>query len=429
MNSAKLATMAAVESNISQLTADEYSGEILEHMIRMDRETRPDPSMIDQQPEISWHWWPVLINMMVDMHAKLGLEPQTLFLAVSIVNRYCARRIVYQKHFRLVGVTAMWIASKYEDKKTVVPTLRLLRHMANGNYSEDMFVMMEGHILNTLEWTVTHCGVDSFLRVLLSENQAACSPMLMQLTSYIAEITLYHKVFVGSDTLQVARAINALALHLLNMSQSFSFEEPEQWQHWVPTLADIILQPPQAIAEKYRAPERLAVTRVVDSWVLRRQRQAQEEAAAAQAAAEAAARSSIVSTASPGGSPVTPNDVKHGLRVNVLSRQSSSASLPMTPPPSATRFNQSQGQVFKSNPYGAPYSEFTPPNIGGFHDAQDIYGAGSPLAMHSLASLASYGSVTSLNSVSSGMPYGMLDSHSPPTTPGSLNPPKPSFRV
>lgn len=405
MNKTQLASLAVAESQLSQLTANEYRDSILEHMIRVDSEQRPDPTMIDQQPEISWHWWPILVNMMVDMHTRLNLEPQTLFLAVNIVNRYCSRRIVYQKHFRLVGITAMWIASKYEDKKSSVPTLHLLRHMSSDHYSEEMFLMMEGHILSTLDWCISHCTVDSFLRVLISAGNA--SPLLSSLTNYIAEITLYHKVFVGENPLIIAQAIHMLSLHLLNVNTPIVPDETgAQWQQWIPTLADIIISPPPTLLEKYQSPERLSVARVVDSWVLRRQRQAQEEAAA-KARAHAKA------------------EAQQQLRFNILSQQVAGNSLPLTPPPSAT----------KSSPHSESHayagSDFTPPNsatLGPCNDS-DAYND-SPLTMHSLASLTSLSSVTSLNSVSSIAPqkYGLFQTtNSPPTTP--LNPPKPCFRV
>lgn len=411
MYSSQHASLAVLDSQLSQHTSDEYREEILEHIVEVSKSHRPDVTMIDQQPEISWKLWPYLIDVMVDMHTKLKLEPQTLSLAVNIVNRYCARRIVYQKHFHLVGFTAMWIASKYEDKKSAVPTLRLLRHMANNFYPEEMFVMMEGHILNTLEWSISHCGVDSVLKAMLSESST--SPLLMSLTSYIGEITMYHKEFVGYDPLVIARAIHYLSLHLLNVTPPVfeNNEENQLWMQWVPKLAEIIVTPPKVILEKYRSSDNHAVTRVVDGWVTRRQR-AQEEANAAHARAKA--------------------EAQQALRLTALNRQNSTASLPMTPPPSATRtslFKTHPNSSSTSLPQGGEYMhnnfDINSPASISYSDTDPF--TDSPLTENSLATFTSFASATSLNSLPQklGALHGV--SYSPPVTP--LNPPKPYFRV
>lgn len=432
MDGSRLVSQAVFEHNLSQQTAAEYQDSILEHMIAMEKATRPDPAMIDQQPEIGWKLWPFMVDFMVDMHKKLGLEPQTLFMAVNIVNRYCARRIVYSKHFHLVGCTAMWIASKYEDKKSVVPTLNLLKHMCQGYYGEEMFVMMEGHILNTLDWTITHCTVDCFLKTLLN---GSTTPLLGALTNYIAEITLFHKVFVGKDPHIIAKAIHAFSLHLLNSNVAIT-ETDTRIQHWITVLADLILTPPRSVLEKYRhAGGAHSVTRVVDGWVLRRQRQVQEEAAAkARADAEAhrlaqlqAQKQAAVQLAGQKPPPL-----------NILSRQSSAASLPMTPPPSAMRsrtharsIDISGGNM--SSAYSSS-SDYTPPSSATVSHFNDPYN-GSPLTVNSFSSLTSLTSMSSaasnasLGSMAPPHSMGMLESmsNSPPTTP--LNPPKPFFRV
>lgn len=258
---------AMAERELSRRTAAEYLPEIFDHVVKMDERTRPLRSMIDLQPEIEWRMWPHLVNFLVEIHSKLRLEPRTLFLAMNIVNRYCSKRIVFRKHFQLVGCTALWIAAKYEDKKSRVPLLSMLGHLCCGAYSEDMFVQMEGHLLVTLEWNISHCTVDTFLSMMLSN---AASPLLVNLNSYLAELTLYHRDFVGRDPLLVAKMIHMLAMHILNFCavlpiQNTSAEELEI----LDLLCHHIKSPPRVHVAKYSSMDFMQVARLVSSYCAR----------------------------------------------------------------------------------------------------------------------------------------------------------------
>ena len=55
----------------------------------------------------------VLLNWLIDVHLKYKLQPETLFLAVHIIDSYLERRILYRTELQLLGITALWIAAKY----------------------------------------------------------------------------------------------------------------------------------------------------------------------------------------------------------------------------------------------------------------------------------------------------------------------------
>ena len=54
-----------------------------------------------------------VIDMQV--HYKLELLEETLFLNVNIIDRFLALENVVRKKLQLVGVTAMLLACKYEE--------------------------------------------------------------------------------------------------------------------------------------------------------------------------------------------------------------------------------------------------------------------------------------------------------------------------
>ena len=57
----------------------------------------------------------ILVDWLVEVHLKFKLMPETLFLTANLIDRYLATRAVSRKNLQLVGVTAMLVASKYEE--------------------------------------------------------------------------------------------------------------------------------------------------------------------------------------------------------------------------------------------------------------------------------------------------------------------------
>lgn len=57
----------------------------------------------------------ILIDWLVDVHLKFKLLPETLYITVSIIDRFLERIKVSKSRLQLVGVTALFIASKYEE--------------------------------------------------------------------------------------------------------------------------------------------------------------------------------------------------------------------------------------------------------------------------------------------------------------------------
>jgi hypothetical protein len=57
----------------------------------------------------------ILVDWLVEVVNKYRQQPETLHLAVSIMDRYLMKRMVARTRLQLVGVTALLIASKFEQ--------------------------------------------------------------------------------------------------------------------------------------------------------------------------------------------------------------------------------------------------------------------------------------------------------------------------
>ncbi|KAJ6256730.1 hypothetical protein Dda_8597 [Drechslerella dactyloides] len=235
---------------MSRATADEYQEDILDHMERMENETIPDVDSIDIQTEIQWFMRPYLLDFLIEAHIAFQLLPETLFLTVNLLDRYCSKRVVFKRHYQLVGCAAMLIAAKYGDKKDRVPTIRELQSMCCGLYEEDMFVQMERHVLQTLNWIIGHPTIDNFLQMILSE--VSYDPEVEYMALYLSEIAMFHKDFVSTLPSVMARSSLALARHILGRTAPAQSE----WAMSYDTTTIVLLsqhlhRPSQVLVRKY----------------------------------------------------------------------------------------------------------------------------------------------------------------------------------
>jgi hypothetical protein len=212
-------------------------------------ETLPDANLIDMQREIQWFMRPYLIDFLIEAHAAFALLPETLFLTVNLLDRYCSRRVVYKQHYQLVGCAALLIAAKYGDKKDRVPQIHELNNMCCGLYDAGMFTQMEMHVLNTLEWTIGHPTVDFFTQLMAAEEQD--DKEVEHMAAYLCEIALYHRDFVSTKSSIMARSSLALARAILGRPEI----NDGDWDHTenltLLTLSQHLNQPSPTLARKY----------------------------------------------------------------------------------------------------------------------------------------------------------------------------------
>ncbi|KAI1844852.1 hypothetical protein JX265_012472 [Neoarthrinium moseri] len=241
-----------IGNELSRLAGDEYLEDIMQHMRHMEDETLPDVNLIDMQREIQWFMRPFLIDFLIEAHAAFALLPETLFLTVNLLDRYCSKRVVYKQHYQLVGCAALLIAAKYGDKKDRVPQINELNNMCCGLYDSGMFTQMEMHVLNTLEWSIGHPTVDFFSQLIVAEESD--DRQVEHMAAYLCEIALYHRDFVSTKPSVMARSSLALARAILGRPEINDGE-------WDPVESDTLLslsqhlhQPSATLSRKYSSP-------------------------------------------------------------------------------------------------------------------------------------------------------------------------------
>lgn len=226
--------LESIENFENRIVIDEYMETITQHLQNLEGSATPNPAMIDLQPQVKWFMRPYLVNFIIQMHSSLKLKPQTLFLCWNIIDRYCAKRIAYKQHYQLIGCTALWIAAKYEDKKSRVPSLSELKMMCSNVYEKNMFKEMEVHILGTLEWSVGSTSLETILQLCVKFTDPDGKEKLNKpLTSYrcnsqmvsailavgrfLCELSLYERTYMTFPVSIVGITAFTLACSMLGL--------------------------------------------------------------------------------------------------------------------------------------------------------------------------------------------------------------------
>lgn len=233
--------LEVLESLANKKLLSEYTGDVKQWLSVLEGQSGANAQMIDLQPEVEWYMRPYLLDFLIELHQLFRLQPATLFLAINIIDRYCAKRIVFKRHYQLVGCTALWIAGKYEDKKLRVPTLRELAIMCRQAYDEEMFLQMEFHILLTLEWLLSHPLLEECLQLAIVEagvsnqvtpckyNRSLSDPLLLKVSAvtavgrFFCELSLYDRFFLTVPTSLISISATLLACSMLGVPSASSY--------------------------------------------------------------------------------------------------------------------------------------------------------------------------------------------------------------
>ena len=160
----------------------------------------PNPDYIDNQKELQWKMRTILVDWLIEVHNKFHLLPETLYLAINIIDRFLSLRVVSLVKLQLVGLTAMFIASKYEE--VVSPSIQNFIYMADGGYTDEEVLKAERYILQVLEFNLQYPSPMSFLRrCSKAENY---DHQTRTLAKYLMELSLVDHRFLAMPPSLVA---------------------------------------------------------------------------------------------------------------------------------------------------------------------------------------------------------------------------------
>ncbi|GAN09523.1 conserved hypothetical protein [Mucor ambiguus] len=215
---AKLAMLQTTQSlredqwNDPMLVA-EYAGEIFGYLFDSEPGVMADPKYANnQQHEISWKMRSVLVDWVIEIHYLFDLLPETLFLAVNIIDRFLSLRTVALGKLQLVGITSLYIATKFEEN--TCPIMQDFLYMTDKGVSEDEFIKAERFIMQILDFRLCYPNPLNFLRRVCTEEMN-CDVHTRTLARYFMEISCIDHRFIGVRPSKIAAAALWLSKKML----------------------------------------------------------------------------------------------------------------------------------------------------------------------------------------------------------------------
>jgi len=205
------------------LLTPEYVNDIYSYLRSLERHQTVKNNFLSVQREMTPKMRSVLVDWLINVHSQFKLLPETLYMGVSIMDRFFQSESVAKDKIQLVGVTAFFIASKFEE--IYPPDLMDYVTICDQLYSKKEIIKMEMVILRTLKFELGRPLPLHFLR--RNSKAAHADPKIHTMAKYLMELTLIdHECAAWSPSLLAASALY-ITLRLLS----------NQTNTWNPTLA------------------------------------------------------------------------------------------------------------------------------------------------------------------------------------------------
>ncbi|KAK5627188.1 hypothetical protein RRF57_002903 [Xylaria bambusicola] len=170
----------------------EYGDEIFEYMRKQEMTLLPNPHYMDDQGEIQWSMRSVLMDWVVQVHARFGLLPENAIPDAKL---------------QLVGATAIFIAAKYEEINC--PSVQEIVYMVDGGYTVEEILKAERFMLSMLDFELGWPGPMSFLRRISKADDYDLETRT--LAKYFLEVVIMDERFVASPPSYIAAGAHCLS--------------------------------------------------------------------------------------------------------------------------------------------------------------------------------------------------------------------------
>ena len=142
-----------IQINMNPQNVDEYFDEICQELSKYEEKYLVNPEYMSKQSDINSRMRAILIDWLIDVHLKYKLVPQTMYIAVNLIDRFLEKNDINRSKLQLVGVTAMFIACKYEE--IYPPDLKDFVYITDGAYIKSDVLKMENKMLSSLNFDIT----------------------------------------------------------------------------------------------------------------------------------------------------------------------------------------------------------------------------------------------------------------------------------
>lgn len=139
------------------------------------------------QSEINWKMRQILLVWLNEIYNSFNLQTETFFLTVHIIDNYLSLFDCPIEKFQLVGITSIWIASKFEEVYCI--QIKELLHLSCSIYTDKDVYDMEIDILKGLKYRI--CITSSFRIAMFMCIERGTCVSEMHLVQFLLELALF----------------------------------------------------------------------------------------------------------------------------------------------------------------------------------------------------------------------------------------------
>lgn len=248
------------------MLVSEYVNDIYKYLNDLEETFAIRENFLDGHKQINHKMRTILIDWINEVHYQFKLEIDTYHMTVSIIDRYL--QLVTdtpKKELQLVGVTAMFIASKYEE--LFPPEISDFAYITDDTYKKKQILEMERQIVRVLDFHLGKPLPTHFLRRFSKAAKAADKNHLV--AKYLIELASIDYGTAHYKPSEIAAAALYISLYLfpiVNGAESKVWSKTlEHYTHYtveqltpvVQRLAKLVKSAPtmkvQAVYSKYQS--------------------------------------------------------------------------------------------------------------------------------------------------------------------------------
>ncbi len=172
------------------LMYEEYVESTISYLKCLELQLLPDPNYIATQDELKWSMRAILIDWLIEIHWKLELAQETLFFTVNLIDRFLSLRMVSSSKLQLVGITALFIAAKYEEVEC--PPIETFSQITS--LAEEDIRKAEKYVLHVLQCFVEFPSPMTFLKICNKADKS--NARISHTAQYILERMFLEEAFL-----------------------------------------------------------------------------------------------------------------------------------------------------------------------------------------------------------------------------------------
>ncbi|KAH3673346.1 hypothetical protein WICMUC_003706 [Wickerhamomyces mucosus] len=230
----------------------EYKDELSETCLNLNMIHKPDLSLINQQPELHSQLRYPILEYLFKISIKTKVTNGIFLSSIKLFDRYCSKRIVLKDQIQLVILTCLWITAKTlggcnhvinntnvptggrflgPNPRARIPRLNELVMLSNheNSYDEGMFIQMERHILNTLNWDLTDSNLEDWVLNVEEFNYLQLNPIsqtfqcdVIILKNFLMDLSIFEIQLIELQPYQITLIIFQILKNFYNFKFEFN---------------------------------------------------------------------------------------------------------------------------------------------------------------------------------------------------------------